>query len=97
MYVQENMRILTSSDESDQSIAANLFRILKHAPCDEFRSWVVQKQTSWEEGKAFDLENFMKNAKSKYTNYVKDKLWKKVPTLAGVKKESDIVALLTSK
>ena len=95
-HVQENAKILTSSGETDRSIAANLFRILKAAPCTEFQSWVVQKQTSWDEGNNFDLNNFMKNAKSKYIHYVKDKMWKKSKTIEDVKKESDIVAL-TSK
>ena len=95
-HVQENAKVLTSSGETDRSIAANLFRILKAAPCAEFQSWVVQKQTTWDEGATFDLNNFMKNAKSKYAHYVQDKLWKKSQTIEDIKKESDIVAL-TSK
>lgn len=95
-HIQQNLRVLTSSGESDRSIAANLFRILKIAPCAEFCSWVVQKQTIWDEGGPFDLENFMKNAKSKYNHYVQDKLWNKKTTMTDIKKETDIVAL-TSK
>ena len=94
-HVQQNLRILTSSGETDRSIAANLFRILKVAPCAEFCSWVVQKQTAWDKGVAFNLENFMKNAKSKYNHYVQDKLWLKSKTITDVKKETDIVALNT--
>ena len=67
---QENTRILTSSGETDRSIAANLFHILKAAPCQEFQSWVVQKQTAWDEGQNFDVDNLMKNAKSKCAHYV---------------------------
>ena len=92
-HIQQNLRVLTSSGESDRSIAANLFRILKVAPCDEFCSWVVQKQTIWDEGGPFDLENFMKNAKSKYNHYVQDKLWNKNKTMTDIKKETDIIAL----
>ena len=95
-HIQQNLRVLTSSGESNRSIAANLFRILKVAPCAEFCSWVVQKQTIWDEGGNFDLENFMKNAKSKYNHYVQDKLWNKTKTMSDIKKETDIVAL-TSK
>ena len=95
-HVQQNLRILTSSGETDRSIAANLFRILKVAPCAEFCSWVVQKQTAWDEGAAFDLNNFMKNAKAKYNHYTQDKLWLKTKTMTDIKKETDIVAL-TSK
>ena len=95
-HIQQNLRVLTSSGESDRSIAANLFRILKVAPCAEFCSWVVQKQTIWDEGGPFDLENFMKNAKSKYNHYVQDKLWNKTKMMTDIKKETDIVAL-TSK
>ena len=35
----------------------------------------------------------MKNAKSKYTHYVKDKMWTKTKNFKDVKKESDIVIL----
>ena len=35
----------------------------------------------------------MNNAKSKYANYVQDKLWKIPKTMADIKKESDIVVL----
>ena len=90
-HVQENLRILTSSGKSDWSIAANLSRILKAAPYDKFCRWIVQKQTAWDEGQAFDLNNIMKNTKLKYANYVQDNLWKKAQTLEGIKKESDIV------
>ena len=58
-HIQQNLRVLKSSGESDRSIAANLFRILKIAPCAEFCSWVVQKQTIWDEGGPFGLENFI--------------------------------------
>ena len=93
---QQNLHVLTSSGESNRSILVNLFCILKVAPCAEFCSWVVQKQTIWDEGGSFDLENFMKNAKSKYNHYVQDKLWNKTKTMTDIKKETSIVAL-TSK
>lgn len=35
----------------------------------------------------------MKNAKSKHTHYVKDKMWTTKNTIKDVKKESEIVAL----
>ena len=95
-FIQENNRILTSSGESDRSIAANLFRILKEAPNEEFVSWVLSKQTIWDEGLPFDLENFMKNAKSRYMSLKQDNLWNKnTPTAEGIKKESEIAALNT--
>ena len=95
--IQENNRVLTSSGESDRSIAANLFRILKAAPNKEFVTWVLSKQTIWDEGLPFDLENFMKNAKSKYNSLMKDNLWDaKVQTADDIKKETQIAAL-TSK
>lgn len=92
-HIQDNMMILYSSGETDKSVTANLFRILKKAPCEEFVSWVIQKQTIWDEGGNFDLQNFMANAQSKYQNYVKDKLWKSPKTIKEVEKESELVAL----
>jgi len=54
-HVQDNMMILFSSGETDKSLVTNLFRILKKAPCEEFVSWVIQKQTLWDEGGAFKI------------------------------------------
>jgi hypothetical protein len=92
-HIQDNMMIPYSSGETDKSVTAHLFRILKKAPCEEFVSWVIQKQTVWDEGGNFDLQNFMSNAKSKYQNYVKDKLWKGVKMIKDMEKESKLVAL----
>ena len=64
-HVQENAKVLKPSGETDQLITANLFCIPKAAPCAEFQNWVVNKQTTWDKGADFDLNNFMKNAKSK--------------------------------
>ena len=92
--VEENNAVLEACGQEDKAVAANLFRILKEAPCREFVDWVLSKQTSWDEGvNNFDLENFMKNAKTKYHNFVADGLWKKKKTADDVKKESEIVAL----
>ena len=41
----------------------------------------------------FDLDNFMKNAKSKYTHYVKDNMWTKSKIIKDIKKDLEIVAL----
>ena len=76
MNVEENNAMLEACGQEDKALAANLFRILKEAPCREFVDWVLSKQTAWDEGNNFDVENFMKNAKTKYNNFVTDGLWK---------------------
>lgn len=87
------MMILYSSGETDKLVTANLFRILKKVPCEKFVSWVIQKQTTWDEGGDFDLQNFMANTQSKYQNHVKDKLWKSLKTINDVEKKLELVAL----
>ena len=92
----KNKRILASCGETDHSITANLFRILKDELCDEFNGWVFSKQTIWDEGGTFDLENLIKNCKKKCHNYVTDSLWKKNQNSKDLANSSDIVAI-TSK
>ena len=94
--IEENNNILSASGRVDSAVTANLFRILKAAPCEEFTSWVLNKQTMWDEGGVFDVENFMKNAKIKYNSMVSDGIWKKVKTAEDLKKDSEIVALTAS-
>ena len=92
-----NKAILESCGATDNSIASNLFCILGHAPCDEFKTWMLAHQHSYDEGKPFDLDNFMKSCKNKYTNYVADGLWRNTKkSKRDLKKDSEIVAL-TSK
>ena len=91
--IEENNNVLSASGKIDSSVTANLFRILKAAPCEEFVTWVLNKQTTWDEGQAFDVENFMRNARIKYNSLVNDGLWKKVKTTEDLKKDSEIVAL----
>ena len=92
--VVENKAVLESCGETDNSIASNLFRILGTAPCDEFKTWMLGHQTSYDDGAVFDLDNFMTSCKHKYTNHVADGLWKSSKTTKkDLEKESEIVAL----
>ena len=65
--IEENNTMLEACGQEDKALAANLFRILKEAPCREFVDWVLSKQTAWDEGSNFDVENFMKNTKPSTT------------------------------
>ena len=94
--IEDNNKVLTACGQEDKALTANLFRILKDDPCQEFVDWVLAKQTTWDEGATFDLQNFMRNAKTKYNNYVADGLWKRKKTATDIKKESDVVALTAS-
>ncbi len=92
--VVEIKAVLESCEETDNSIASNLFRILGTAPCNEFKTWMLGHQTSYNDGAAFDLDNFMTSCKHKYTNHVADGLWKSSKkTKKDLEKESEIVAL----
>lgn len=94
--IEDNNNILEACGQEDRALTTNLFRILKEVPCQEFGDWVLAIQSGWVKGTAFDLNNFMKNAKTKYNNFVADGLWKKKKTAADIKKESDVVALTAS-
>ena len=78
------MQIQASGGKLDYSIALHHFRILKVAPCAKFCDYVVRKQTAWDEGKNFDVKNLMKNTKSKYIDFVKDKHWVKNKTMNNI-------------
>ena len=47
--IEENNNILPDSGKIDSAVTANLFRILKAALYKEFVSWVLNKQTMWDE------------------------------------------------
>ena len=92
--VVENKAVLESCGETDNSIASNLFRILGTAPCNEFKTWMLGHETSYNDGAVFDPDNFMTSCKHKYTNHVVDGLWKSSKkTKKDLEKESEIVAL----
>ena len=92
--VFENKAILTSCEETDNSIVSNLFRILGEAPCAEFKSWVLTNQNVYDNGGVFDLDNFLVSCQNKYTNFVADGLWKtRQKTKKDLEKETEIVAL----
>ena len=92
--VVDNKAILESCGETDNSIASNLFRILADAPCSEFKTWMLAHQNIYDEGGAFNLDNFMTNCTNKYVNYVTDGLWhSSTKTKKDLEKETEIVAL----
>ena len=92
--VVTNKAILESCGETDNSIASNLFRILEDAPCEEFKIWMLGHQNTYDDGGAFDLDNFMTSCKTKYSNYVADGLWRSSKkTKKDLEKDSEIVAL----
>ena len=65
-----NLKLLVSCGESEPSILANLFRVLKKSPSSEFNTYIGQFQDKYDDGTNTDIDDFMRDIVVKYKSLV---------------------------